>query len=208
MPGGIDSHCHLDQPAWGSAESADDFRSGSISRRIRRPHLHHSLRHAWPGMSTLDAFARAFSRSQGRSIIDYGLHGVITGSSSGAVSSELEHLAREGVSSVKVFMTYDELFVGDELFLDVLYAARGLGMLVMVHAENDAGIRRTTQRLIDSGRTGLRYHTVAHSEVMEREATHRAAALAEIAGGGLRSCMCLAPSLPSRWPLPDRATST
>ena len=52
----------------------------------------------------------------------------------------------------------------------------------MVHAENDAAIRRTRRRLIDLGRTDIRYHVVAHSEIMEREATHRALALAEMTG--------------------------
>ena len=57
-----------------------------------------------------------------------------------------------------------------------------LGFIVMVHAENDAAIRRTKKRLIELGRTDIRYHVVAHSEIMEREATHRALALAEMTG--------------------------
>ena len=79
-------------------------------------------------------------------------------------------------------MTYEGFAVDDDLFLQVLDAARRLGLLVMVHAENDAGIRRTRRRLLELGRTELRYHAVAHSEIMEREATHRALALAEITG--------------------------
>ena len=31
MPGGIDAHCHLDQPVWSGAPNADDFASGSVS---------------------------------------------------------------------------------------------------------------------------------------------------------------------------------
>src|SRR4051794_26517142 len=31
MPGGIDAHCHLDQPVWGGAGNADDFESGTVS---------------------------------------------------------------------------------------------------------------------------------------------------------------------------------
>ena len=79
-------------------------------------------------------------------------------------------------------MTYEGFAVDDDLFLKVLDAARGLGCIVMVHAENDAAIRRTRRRLIELGRTDMRYHVVAHSEIMEREATHRALALAEMTG--------------------------
>jgi len=31
LPGGVDSHCHLDQPMEEGLEMADDFRSGTIS---------------------------------------------------------------------------------------------------------------------------------------------------------------------------------
>ena len=31
LPGGIDSHCHLEQPEYLGAVCADDFRSGTIS---------------------------------------------------------------------------------------------------------------------------------------------------------------------------------
>ena len=31
LPGGIDTHCHLDQPVWGGAPNADGFASGSMS---------------------------------------------------------------------------------------------------------------------------------------------------------------------------------
>ncbi|TIV91924.1 MAG: dihydropyrimidinase, partial [Mesorhizobium sp.] len=80
------------------------------------------------------------------------------------------------------FMTYQGFAVEDDLFFKVLDTARRLGWIVMVHAENDAAIRRTRQRLIDLGRTDIRYHVVAHSETMEREATHRALAFAEMTG--------------------------
>ncbi|MBZ7924950.1 dihydropyrimidinase [Ensifer adhaerens] len=183
MPGGIDSHCHLDQPDWGSAQSADDFRSGSVSAAFGGITCMFPFAMPGPGMSTLDAFDRATGRAAGRSVIDYGLHGVVTGASASDLGSQFDRLVCEGVVSVKVFMTFGELFVGDDLFLDVLEAARARGMIVMVHAENDAAIRRTAQRLAESGRTGLRYHAVAHSEIMEREATHRAIALAEVTGG-------------------------
>ena len=52
----------------------------------------------------------------------------------------------------------------------------------MVHAENDAAIRRTRDRLVESGRTAFRYHAVAHAEAFEREATHRAVTFAEVTG--------------------------
>ena len=50
----------------------------------------------------------------------------------------------------------------------------------MVHAENDACIRWLTERLLEAGKSGLRYHVAAHPEIGDREATHRAISLAEL----------------------------
>ncbi|MGB3415285.1 MAG: dihydropyrimidinase [Mesorhizobium sp.] len=182
LPGGIDAHCHLDQPSWGGAASADDFESGSIAAAFGGTTCMVPFAMPGPGMTSIDAFDRAIRCAAGRSMIDYGLHGVVTAETGADLAHQFDVLARQGVTSIKVFMTYEGFAVGDETLLAVLDEARTLGFLVMVHAENDAAIRRTRNRLIELGRTDLRYHAVAHARVMEREATHRAVALAEISG--------------------------
>ncbi|HEV7254746.1 MAG TPA: dihydropyrimidinase [Mesorhizobium sp.] len=182
MPGGIDAHCHLDQPSWGGVTNADGFGSGSISAAFGGTTCIVPFAMPGPKMNAVDALHRSFGCAAGKSVIDYGLHGCVTMESGVDLERQFAELVRQGVTSVKVFMTYAGFAVGDDLMLAVMDAARGLGMIVMIHAENDAAIRRTRDRLIELGRTGMRYHAVAHSEVMEREATHRAVALAEVTG--------------------------
>jgi dihydropyrimidinase len=182
MPGGIDAHCHLDQPVWGGAGNADDFESGTISAAFGGTTCIVPFGMPGPGMTTVGAVDRALDRAAERAVIDYGLHAVVTMGTGADVKAQLSSLAARGIASVKLFMTYEGFAVDDDLFFDILDAARGLGWIVMVHAENDAAIRRTRQRLIDLGRTDIRYHVVAHSETMEREATHRALAFAEMTG--------------------------
>jgi dihydropyrimidinase len=182
MPGGIDAHCHLDQPVWGGAGNADDFYSGTISAAFGGTTC--IVPFGMPGqdMTSIGAIDRALDRAAGRAVIDYGLHAVVTMGTGANVEAQLDQLAGRGIASVKLFMTYQGFAVDDDLFFKVLDRARRLGWIVMVHAENDAAIRRTRQRLIDLGRTDIRYHVVAHSETMEREATHRALAFAEMTG--------------------------
>lgn len=43
---------------------------------------------------------------------------------------------REGITSVKLYMTYVPLKLGDDEMLEVMMGARQLGMTTMVHAEN------------------------------------------------------------------------
>lgn len=182
MPGGIDPHCHLEQPAWGGAGNADDFASGSISAAFGGTTCIVPFGMPGPNLTTVGANDRAMACAAGQSVIDYGLHAVVTMGTGADVEDQLAKLAARGIASVKLFMTYDGFAVDDDLFLRVLDAARNLGFIVMVHAENDAAIRRTKKRLVELGRTDIRYHLVAHSEIIEREATHRALALAEITG--------------------------
>lgn len=181
MPGGIDAHCHLDQPSFGGARTADGFGSGSISAAFGGTSCIIPFAMPGPEMSTLAAVERSLECASGQSVLDYALHGVMT-PASGAPEEQLHALAAVGIPSVKAFMTYDGFAVFDDLMLAVMDCGRSLGMTVMVHAENDAIIRRTTRRLLQAGKTGFPYHTVAHSEAAEREATHRVATLAEISG--------------------------
>ncbi|UDL93718.1 dihydropyrimidinase [Lichenihabitans sp. PAMC28606] len=185
MPGGIDAHCHLDQPTWGGVDTADDFATGSISAAFGGTTCIVPFAMPGPGMTTLAALDRSLHCAGGRSVVDYGLHAVFTEATGSDVDAQLDRLAARGVPSVKAFMTYRGFAVSDDLMLAIMDGARPRGMTVMVHAENDAGIRRTTGRLVALGRTGFRYHAVAHAEAFEREATHRAATLAEITGARL-----------------------
>jgi dihydropyrimidinase len=77
-------------------------------------------------------------------------------------------------------MTYDRLRVGDEQLLDILAAARRLGALTMIHAENHGMIAWLSNRLVRAGATAPRYHAIAHPRVAEGEAVQRAIALAEL----------------------------
>ena len=65
-------------------------------------------------------------------------------------------------------------------FLRVLAAARRLGCLVTVHCENYDAIGWMTEALLAAGHAGPKYHAWSRPPVVEREATHRAIALAEL----------------------------
>ncbi|RIY02833.1 dihydropyrimidinase [Aureimonas flava] len=182
LPGGIDAHCHLDQPSWGGADTADDFGSGSISAAFGGTTCLVPFAMPAPGTSAVEGLERAMARSAGRSFVDYGFHGVVTPGTGGNVDRQVETLAARGVPSVKVFLTYEGFAAGDDLVLGLMDAARASRSTVLVHAENDAAIRRTRGRLLAAGRRSLRFHLVAGAMPAEREATHRVATLAEIAG--------------------------
>src|SRR3954467_13380006 len=65
-------------------------------------------------------------------------------------------------------------------FIRVLAAARRTGALVTVHCENYEAIKWRTAALMADGRSAPKYHAWSRPSVVEREATHRAIALAEL----------------------------
>jgi dihydropyrimidinase len=78
-------------------------------------------------------------------------------------------------------MTYKSMMLSDYQILDVMSVARRYGALVMVHAENADCIAWLTEKLVAKGLTAPKYKAIAHQPAVEREATHRAITLGEIA---------------------------
>ena len=96
------------------------------------------------------------------------------------VAEEIPRLVGSGIRSLKVFLTYDPLHLDDRQFLRVLAAARRTGALVSVHCENHDAIAWRTEALLAAGLTEPKYHAWSRPRMVEREATHRAIALAEL----------------------------
>ncbi len=112
--------------------------------------------------------------------MDYAFHLIVSDPTPQVLHEELPALIREGYSSFKIYMTYDDLKLGDGQILDVLAVARQHGAMAMVHAENADCIAWLTKRLEAAGQTAPRFHAASRPMLVEREATHRAIALAEL----------------------------
>ena len=179
-PGGVDAHCHLDQPMEGPAKMADDFLTGSRSAACGGTTTIIPFAAQMKGQSLRDAVTDYHGRAEGKSCIDYAFHLIVSDPTPEVVERELPSLIGEGYTSFKVYMTYDDLKLDDAQILDVLDVARNHGALAMVHAENADCIEWLTKRLEASGRTAPRFHAHARPMLVEREATHRAIALAEL----------------------------
>ena len=179
-PGGVDGHCHLDQPMPAPTRMADDFDTGTRSAAcggtttvipFAVQQKGHSLRAA------VDDYHR---RSSGRAHVDYAFHLIVSDPTPEVLNVELPALIREGYTSFKIYMTYDDLKLDDGQMLDVLEVARHHGAMAMIHAENADCIEWLTRRLEAAGRTAPRFHAHARPMLVEREATHRAMSLAQL----------------------------
>ncbi|MCX5570250.1 dihydropyrimidinase [Kaistia nematophila] len=180
MPGGIDSHVHLAQPAFGGPAMADGFESGTRSAIAGGNTTVIPFALQPRGASLRTSVVDYHKEADGKSYCDYGFHLIISDPSPSVLGQELPALVDDGYSSFKVFMTYDDLVLNDRQLLEVFDCARGCGALVMVHCEGYDAIRFMAERLEAAGKTAPYYHAVSRPQSVEREATHRAISHAEL----------------------------
>jgi dihydropyrimidinase len=179
-PGGVDAHCHLDQPMLPPARNADDFDSGTRSAACGGTTTVIPFAAQQKGQSLRAAVEDYRARAAGKAHVDYAFHLIVSDPTPSVLEEELPALIREGFTSFKIYMTYDDMKLDDGQILDVLDVAREHGAMAMLHAENSDCIEWLTRRLEAAGRTAPRFHAHARPMLVEREATHRAIALAEL----------------------------
>ena len=179
-PGGVDAHCHLDQPMAPPVRMADDFDTGTRAAACGGTTTVIPFAAQAKGQSLRAAVADYHQRAEGKAHVDYAFHLIVSDPTPQLLEQELPALIREGYTSFKIYMTYDDLKLDDGQILDVLSVARAHGAMAMIHAENADCIEWLTRRLEAAGRTAPRFHAHARPMLVEREATHRAIALAEL----------------------------
>lgn len=179
-PGGVDAHCHLDQPMTPPVRMADDFDTGTRSAACGGTTTVIPFAAQGKGQSLRAAVDDYHRRAAGKAHVDYAFHLIVSDPTPEVLQQELPALIAEGYTSFKIYMTYDDLKLDDGQILDVLAVARAHGAMAMVHAENADCIEWLTKRLEAAGRTAPRFHALSRPMLVEREATHRAISLAEL----------------------------
>jgi dihydropyrimidinase len=179
-PGGVDSHCHLDQPMEPPVRMADNFDTGTRAAACGGTTTVIPFAAQVKGASLKAAVDDYHRRADGMAHVDYAFHLIVSDPTDTVLNSELPNLIRDGYTSFKLYMTYDDLKLDDGQILDVLALARREGAMAMIHAENADCIAWLTKKLEAAGQTAPRFHSHSRPMLVEREATHRAISLAEL----------------------------
>ncbi|MFD2238107.1 dihydropyrimidinase [Aureimonas populi] len=181
LPGGIDSHVHFAQPSGEGIDMADDFESGTRSALFGGNTTVLPFCLPEEGQSLREALKAYHAKAQGQCYTDVSFHLIVTDPSEAVLGQDLPALVADGYTSFKVFMTYEGLRLNDGQILATLDTARRTGALVMVHCENEDAIRYLIGRHEAEGDVAPRAHASTRPVAVEREATHRALSLAEVA---------------------------
>jgi dihydropyrimidinase len=188
MPGGIDVHTHLDMP-FGGTTSADDYTTGTQAAAVGGTTTVIDFALQSQGHTMREALDVWRAKSKDKACVDFSLHMAVTdlGPGDGAQGlREMEEMVAEGISSFKLFMAYPGvLMIDDGLMFRVMQKAAALNALCCVHAENGSAIDIVVAQMIAEGKTEPHYHALSRSPKAEAEATHRAIALADMAGAAV-----------------------
>jgi dihydropyrimidinase len=185
FPGGVDPHTHLDMP-FGGTITKDDFESGTIAAAFGGTTTIIDFCLTNKGEPLQKAIETWHQKSKNKAVIDYGFH-LMIGEINDKVINELPNvIEKEGITSFKVFMAYKNVLQADDATLyRTLLAAKELGALVMVHAENGDVVDYLIKEALAEGNTEPIYHALTRPPELEGEATGRAATLTGLANSQL-----------------------
>lgn len=181
IPGGIDVHTHLDMP-FGGTTSADDFFTGTRAAAFGGTTSIVDFAIQYKGQALRTGLDAWHQKAEGKATIDYGFHMIMTDVNESTMA-EMDALCKEGVTSFKLFMAYPGVFMLDDASIfQALQRTGENGGLICMHAENGGVIDVLVKQALAKGYKEPKWHALTRPLRAEGEATHRAIALAEMAG--------------------------
>lgn len=173
LPGGIDTHTHL-QTQFMDAQTVDDYYNGT--RAAVAGGTTTILNFAFTSKqapSLIEAYERERKLADGQVCCDYALHVVISEWVEGKTEKEIAKLVNEmGVNSFKIFLCYS-MQLTDKQIIQVLKTCSNYGAVVVAHCENGDIVEFNTEKLASQGLTGPEGHLLSRPECVEAEATKR-----------------------------------
>src|SRR5258708_18055327 len=119
LPGGVDSHVHVEQRSGFGIMCADDFYTGTVSAAFGGTTTIIPFAAQHRGMSLRQVVKDYHEAATPKAVIDYAFHLIITDPTPQALGQELPALIKDGYTSFKIYMTYDAMKVSDYQMLDI-----------------------------------------------------------------------------------------
>src|SRR5712672_2792492 len=180
LPGGIDSHCHIEQLSAAGIVNADTFESATTAAAFGGTTTVIAFAAQHVGMKLPQVLEDYHALAKKGAVIDYAFHMIIADPTKETLEADLPALIKQGHGSIKIFMTYDRLKIDDEPLLDILLAARDGGAMLCAHAENHGIIAWMVKRLLARGYTHPKYHAISHARFSEADAFNRLIGMAAL----------------------------
>lgn len=178
FPGFIDAHTHFDLHVAGTV-TADDFETGTKAAIRGGTTTIIDFGTQYPGETMKEGLANWHKKADGKSSCDYGFHMSITEWNED-LSREIDDMIAAGVTSFKLYMTYDTQ-VDDKTIFQILRRLKEVRGITGVHCENSGMIAALQEEAKARGEMGVSSHPATRPVAAEAEAIHRLLRLAEVA---------------------------
>ena len=181
LPGAVDIHTHMDLDV-GIARVIDDFYSGTVAAACGgTTTIVDHMAFGPKGCSPWHQVKEYHRLADGNAVVDYGFHGVLQHVNDEVLDDMAEIAREEGITSFKVYMTYDYK-IDDLDMMKILMRAGQENILICSHCENHGVVTYNRERFVREGKTETRWHPVSRPAEAEAEAVSRFLYLAEAAG--------------------------
>jgi len=178
FPGFIDAHTHFDLHVSGTV-TADNFETGTKAALSGGTTMIIDFATQYKGESLHKALEHWHEKADGNASCDYGFHLAISDWNAG-ISEELQQIVDEGVTSFKIYMTYDDMVLDDKSIYQVLKRLKEVGGIAGVHCENKGIIEALTEEEKAKGHLTTDAHPKTRPAVVEAEAISRLLKIADL----------------------------
>ncbi|MCR5304194.1 MAG: dihydropyrimidinase [Lachnospiraceae bacterium] len=177
FPGFIDAHTHFDLHVAGTV-TIDDFYSGTRAAIAGGTTTIIDFGTQYHGETLMQGLQNWKEMASAGTSCDYGIHMTITEWNE-EVCRECETMMEEGVSTFKLYMTYDTR-VDDDVFYKVLKRLKEVHGITGVHCENDGLIAALRDEYASDSRVSkVSSHYLTRPPEAEAEAVNRLLYIAE-----------------------------
>ena len=185
LPGIIDSHVHFELESRGTV-SDDDFYQGSVSA-------------VYGGVTTIIDYAdmnkesirsglkNRKNKAKDETIVDYNFHLVINNDFE--INKDLDEIYKlpdQGISSLKLFTTYEDIYMlAEEKMEKIFSVASEIGLTVTVHSEDNELIKEKQKEYKNKNKVDFKYHSEIRSAEVEKKAIEKLSKFAKKSGAKL-----------------------
>lgn len=185
LPGAVDTHVHFNDYFMNTV-SVHDYYRGTLAAAHGGVTSIIDFANQAPGQSLQDTLKSKKEEAEGKALIDWGVHPVITQPNPETLE-EIPQIVEQGAPTIKCYMTYQEegLMIKDADLKRILESLRIAGGMLMMHAEDNDIIEENVPRMIAEGLTQAIYHARSRPPEAENLAISRCIQIARETGGRL-----------------------